>query len=110
MKYQTATFILYLWDSVSNIEGINSILNYFDKVFSFDRDDVQNYKFIYRPTFYRPEIQNIHGYREYDISFLGSAHSDRISYLININQVCTKQGYNVYFKVLIGKFDCLLQG
>jgi len=69
--------ILYLWDSVNNRENVKKIFLFFDKVFSFDPKDSKKYSLIHRPLFFSnldnasPKVQ------PYDVSFIGTMHSDR---------------------------------
>jgi hypothetical protein len=107
-KHKNATFILYLWDSLKKISGIDLILPYFDKIFSFDLEDVNQYGFIYRPLFFRPEIKEASSLqKKYDVSFVGIVHSDRVLLLRNIRNYMINNGYKVLFKLLIGRMDLL---
>lgn len=107
-KNKTAVFILYQWDSIVRFPSVKNILPFFDRIFSFDNDDVKEYKFIYRPLFYCPAVKangNIH--KKYEIVFLGIAHSDRVPVLIKIWRCLLNEHYKVYFKILIGIVDFL---
>lgn len=80
-KYPNAKFVLYLWDSIENNKN-PKIFNYFDRILSFDAVDCSNNKeFIFRPLFYLDYFKKIGRSEaidfEYDISFIGTVHSDR---------------------------------
>jgi hypothetical protein len=95
-----ATFILYLWDAIYRIEGIGLILHFFDKIFSFDTEDVARNGFIFRPLFFRSEIKREPAKkRRFDVSFIGSGHSDRISILCNIRNNLLRYNYKILFKI-----------
>lgn len=99
-----AIFILYLWDAICRIEGIEFVLHFFDKIFSFDSEDVTRNGFIFRPLFFRPEIRNVKNkIRIYDVSFVGSGHSDRILLLKNIRDNLLKYNYKILFKISTGR-------
>lgn len=74
-----ARFILYMWDSFKNKKGSRDLVYLFDKKVTFDRQDSTRYGLEFLPLFY------INAYSEnsvksdfkYDISFIGTAHSDR---------------------------------
>ena len=89
-----ACFVLYLWDNVDRCESFVYINKYFNKIYSFDRNDCSTKNFAFLPLFYtndfnfRPEIDKT-------ISVYGAffAHSDRIS----IVQKVAEQIQNGYF-------------
>ncbi len=93
-EHPNAKMILYLWDSILNNK--NALLNYpyFDKVFSFDKNDVAHYGFIFRPLFYTDAYKEIAAHRNfvYDALFVGTVHSDRYYYVKNIEQQVKNMG------------------
>jgi hypothetical protein len=108
-KHKSAIFILYLWDSLVRIEGINNILPFFDRILSFDTLDVKKYGFTFRPIFFRKEIlSNSSDVRNYDISFVGWAHSDRIALINDIRLLFLKKGYKLSFHIYIGKIKKII--
>ena len=42
-KFSGAKFIMYQWDSCSNSPNALEIAKYFDKIFTFDREDANKY-------------------------------------------------------------------
>ena len=73
---QNAKFILYLWDSINNNRNALKLSRCFDKVYSFDQDDCDNYKFNFRAFFYTShEVTSCT--KKYDLLFIGAFHSDR---------------------------------
>lgn len=90
--FQNAIFCLYLWDSVKNIRGITEKFQYFDRVLSFDRKDVQKYSIMkFRPLFYidnfKKELKTNNSYK-YDVSFCGTIHADRYSIIKKVIEIC----------------------
>ena len=83
-KNANAIKILYLWDSIKNSKNAFKNLDKFDKVFSFDLNDCQNFKFDYRPLFYSLNFDctyrsnEHHDSRNLVVGFLGTIHSDRL--------------------------------
>lgn len=51
-KFSGAKFIMYQWDSCSNSPNALEIAKYFDKIFTFDREDANKYFWEYRPLFF----------------------------------------------------------
>jgi hypothetical protein len=100
--------ILYLWDSVQRINGLHYILPYFDTIFSFDHDDVNKYGFIFRPLFFRPEVLLLpEENRIYDVSFIGTNHSDRMAILTNITNYINRNGSKSYIRIWIRKIELI---
>lgn len=74
--------LLYIWDSLDNRGSIVPNLGRYDRVLGFDRVDARRHGFGYRPLFFVPAFDVDDGEvrdaePSYDISFIGTAHSDR---------------------------------
>lgn len=80
-ELQDAVFILYMWDSIRNRPYITEMLGLYDKVLTFDKNDSNDYAFYFRPLFYTDDYREIGlsvgKSTEFDLSFIGTAHSDR---------------------------------
>src|SRR5690606_23522496 len=76
-------FIFYNWDSFKNTPNTSGLLHLYDRKFSFDPQDAQRYGMYFRPLYYIDDYRNISTVtkKQYDLLFLGTAHSDR--YLIS---------------------------
>ena len=74
-----ARFILYMWDSFENKENSYSLVDFFDKKVTFDKQDSEYYGMQFLPLFYIDLYSNLEIKKtyEYDICFIGTAHSDR---------------------------------
>lgn len=73
-----AKFILYVWDSFDNRHSIIPNLPIYDGVMGFDAQDAAKYGFPHRPLFFVPAFDGAgDGPLDLDISFTGTAHSDR---------------------------------
>ena len=99
--YPNAKLCLYLWDSIKNIPGITKKFKYFDTLHSFDLDDCQVYENLnFRPLFYadqfRKEFEANKDYK-YDISFLGTIHSDRYAIIKQIERIAKENNLKTYF-------------
>lgn len=89
---QIKTF-LFLWDTVSAVQaGFQDYFEKFDYIYSFDRDDCQEYGFEYYPDFYmEPEHKPVGN--QYDLCFIGTMYprSDTIKrahLLYHVSQFC----------------------
>lgn len=70
--------ILSTWDSFENQSHPVTILKYFDRKFTFDPNDAFEHQINFRPLFYLDAFKNLNSIdKEFDILFLGTAHSDR---------------------------------
>lgn len=97
-------FIYYTYDSFRNNPNGLSILSYFDRKFTFDREDAIKYNLSFRPLFYASEYATVKQQEnktyKYDLSFIGTAHSDRYSISQKLNDWCDSLGlkmFNFYY-------------
>jgi|SaaInl8_200m_RNA_FD_contig_71_882819_length_2690_multi_5_in_0_out_0_1 hypothetical protein len=79
----------YMWDSIKNKRKSLDLLPISDKFFTFDSSDKEidsSIKFL--PLFYIRDYENVSKKKEYkyDISFIGSVHSDRYSIVKQISK------------------------
>lgn len=86
-----ADFILYQWDSQSNFSNIVAFQKYFDRCYSFDREDAQeNSKLQFLPLFYARKYETIGRISKqkykYDLMFVGTAHPKKYKYIKEIAQ------------------------
>lgn len=100
-EYPNAKLCLYLWDSVSNIPGITEKFKYFDVLHSFDLNDCNKYTELkFRPLFFadqfRKDLKNNSNYK-YDISFLGTVHSDRYSIIKKVQKIAKSLNLACYW-------------
>jgi hypothetical protein len=100
-KFNKAQFYLYLYDSIANIKGIRSKLHYFDRVFSFDLNDSKdNSNIIFRPLFFIDDFKqkgSENNVFEYDLTFIGTIHSDRYKIIMKLKNILSKNNFNYYF-------------
>ena len=97
-NFPTAKKVLYLWDSWSLIENQPVLCSYFNNIYSFDSEDCKKYGFKFRPLFYVTQNNNLHK-RVYDVSFIGTDHSDRLEKLRAFRELCDKNGLNYFFRL-----------
>ncbi len=86
-----AKIVMYYWDSIANNKNAKGMLNCFDKVLSFDKNDSKQFNLEFLPLFYIPqyaEIANAKVEQEYDMMFAGTTHSERFEFVNGIaNQI-----------------------
>lgn len=101
--YPSATFILYLWDSVVNIPDCEKRMKLYDRVFTFDPEDAKRYGIPLRPLFFSEEYEQKEISDEkdflYDFSFIGTAHTIRPMLVKRLAQICQEKG-RTYFSFL----------
>lgn len=93
-------FIFYTWDSFSNNPNAVSILKYFDRKFTFDSDDALLFNLDFRPLFFIDDYAEINkinnGLINYNLLFLGTAHSDRYKIGNALVNWCDEQNLSSY--------------
>lgn len=107
-EYPNAKMCLYLWDSIDNIPGVLGKFKYFDTLHSFDMEDCKKYSELkFRPLFYADEFSKELdvGIQKYDVSFVGTIHSDRYAVLKKIREMTIEKGLkSFWFCYLQSKF------
>jgi len=72
--------IYYTFDSFKNNPNGLNILPYFHRKFTFDSVDAKKFGMSFRPLFFAKEYESVDSIEsnfEFDVSFVGTAHSDR---------------------------------
>lgn len=68
-----ARFYLYQWDSIKNFPYITRMQKYFDKCYSFDRDDAQkNPNLTFLPLFIASNIKKLEKIKEISLSMISA--------------------------------------
>lgn len=92
-RWPDARMLLYLWDSVRNIAHIAKKFPYFDRIFSFDTEDVSAYPALtYAYWGYTEEFSPADGPKDFDLCFVGTLHSVRPKLLAEIEKQCESKG------------------
>ncbi len=100
-KFSNAKFILYLSDAVDNLPKYDLTKKYFDRIFSFDtRDCASHPEMKFRPLFYTSPKSN-EDHFEYDITFIGTLHSDRGDIVKSIIDQAKEKGFTYYFRLYV---------
>ena len=93
--------LTYFWDSVKNRKKSLEYLAYSNKLFSFDLKDAEaDIRIESLPLFYIDDYKNIANIENelvYDISFIGTVHSDRYKIIKKIEEQAKKLDLKTYF-------------
>lgn len=85
-----AVFVLYQWDSMSNFPYIAKIQKYFDRCYSFDKNDVKSCNLKFLPLFYTKRYEDIGKKKDvhykYDLMFVGTAHPKKYKYVKEMSE------------------------
>jgi hypothetical protein len=99
--FKTAKFVLYMWDSIKNRKHTPSVLHYFDVKYSFDQHDSHFFPGVkFRPLFYTDPYKEASSYSmplEFDLAFIGTAHSDRYFLLKKIQKQLTAEKLKYFY-------------
>jgi hypothetical protein len=107
-----AEFILYQWDNLARLPGIEDRIPYFDRVLTFDRKDATERPALeFRPLFFRddeaPSRNQINAEEPVDLSFVGSLHSNRLRIIRRTQALANSQGMSIYVYLYTGLFTCM---
>lgn len=92
--------IYYNFDPLTEYPNLISNLKYFDKKFTFEYNDSVKFNLNFRPLFYVDDYNCLSlkpQKPEYDIVFIGSAHTDRYIVGENVRAVADRQNMKSYF-------------
>lgn len=92
--------IYYSFDSFEEYPHLISHLNDFDEKFTFDRNDAQKFGLHFRPLFFIDEYfkeRLVKKTIEFDIAFVGSAHTDRYIIGEKVRNVAEKLHLKTHF-------------
>lgn len=99
-----ARFVLYQWDSLKNFPFIKNVQKYFDKCYSFDRNDTEkNPNLIFLPLFFSNQYEKIGMEKKkeiiYDFCFIGTAHPKKYRFIKMMSNQLKKvyQRQYIYF-------------
>lgn len=100
--FPNAKMCLYLYDSVNNVPGIKNKFCLFDSIASFDMKDCEKYSDLkFRPLFFadqfRLEEEKKKEEYQYDISFIGTIHSDRYLIIREVDEMAKKLNMTTYW-------------
>ena len=100
-EFPGAKICLYLYDSIKNIPRIRAKFPYFDALHSFDSKDCKRIPELkLRPLFFADEFRTRQCGKpdyQYDISFLGTIHSDRFKLVRQIQELAAKHDLKCYW-------------
>ena len=90
--FPRAQFVLYVWDSIKNRQTIQKNFEFFDCCFSFDKNDADFFGLNFHPLFFSRGFQNTRPQNtsSYDVSFVGTAHTNRYAVVSTISQLFSK--------------------
>lgn len=98
-SFPDAKTILYLWDSVRNIPDCEDRMCYYDRVFTFDPEDAACFHLPYLPLPYDNSVfmfaEKVQF--EYDVAFVGTAHSVRPRVVKQVAEQCKMMGRKCYY-------------
>lgn len=82
----SARFVLYQWDSIKNFPYIAQVQHFFDKCYSFDREDCEsNQTLKFLPLFYCDRYEELGKIKrknyKYDFCFVGTAHPQKYKFI-----------------------------
>jgi hypothetical protein len=100
LRWPQAYYVMYMWDSIKNRKHTLDFLPYCDRVFTFERGDAEVYGFDFKPLFYLDAYGAVRGQvetYEYDLCFMGTAHSDRYGIAREVRDWCDSKGLRCFF-------------
>ena len=99
-NYQDAKFVLYIWDSINNKNYLIEHFRFFDSCNTFDSHDAEKYGLNFKPLFssFDTDNKNLIKYNQrlYDLSFIGTVHSDRLNIILKFSEYAKSHKLNLF--------------
>lgn len=90
--------VLYLWDTNKHYR-FDVFLHFFDRVYTFDRDDAERMNAFYLPFYYDPSFTNNKPIK-YDAFCIGTLHDNRLGILDKIAHQMDEMNLKYFFRVV----------
>lgn len=98
--------ILFLWDTLESTEFIETYKEY-DYIFTYDREDVKKYNFIFRTSFYLEELKQYYiefEKRKIDLYYLGEIKNiERYRFIEKFYDYCKINNIRFFLKLYLRK-------
>lgn len=96
--FPKAKSVLYMWDSFKNRKQNLQLLPLFDYKYTFDPEDAKSLGLSFRPLFFTKAYEGNSGLAvKYDLLFIGTAHSDRYTFVKKIAEFARLKKNKLYF-------------
>ena len=95
-----AECILYQYDTLKRYLYIIKLFDFFDRIYSFDIEDCQQYNLILRPLFF-VKTEKINATIKYDISSVASYYPERLQMIQKLKKQCKKDNISSYFYIYV---------
>ncbi len=95
-----ATFLFYIWDSMRNKPKAQEILPFFDQRITFDPEAAHQFDMRLLPLFFTPGFEVTNSSPTYDLSFIGTAHSDRFHIISTIDKALPSDANRLWYLFL----------
>lgn len=94
-----AKFSLYIWDDIALDMGELDIMQYYDKVFSYNPQDCLKYNMIFRPMFFDNTIDKPAMKKDIDLFYIASYRKNRIKFIEKVLE--NTKAYRIRYKVIL---------
>ena len=90
--FKNVRCIMYQWDSSGNLPLFKSQLKFFDKVYTFDSVDANQFEIEFKPLFYKERWRNNLSRQssvaiKHKVAFVGTDHTDRYDFIDNFKRL-----------------------
>lgn len=96
-----AECILYQYDTLKRYPHIIKLFDFFDRIYSFDIEDCQQYNLILRPLFFVNVTKATHSKKKYDVSTVCSYYPERLQMIQKLKKQCKKDNISSYFYIYV---------
>lgn len=94
--------VLYMWDTVKYYNFKPSFVN-FDSIYTFDVDDAKALSINYQPLFWVQEEKSQKTDLKYDLSFIGTLHTNRYTFLKELDSILNNTSIKYLLKLVVNQ-------
>ena len=94
--------VLYMWDTVKYF-NFKPSFEYFDSIYTFDLDDAKALSINYQPLFWAQEENTLKTGLKYDLSFVGTLHTNRYLFLKELDSILGKTSIKYLFRLVVSQ-------
>lgn len=96
--YPNANYICYFWDSIKNMRKPETIADFFDKIFTFDKNDAKRKGWYFNPLFYNERYGQCLSCtnKKIDVLFVASLLPERARIYTKLKEICERYKLKLY--------------
>lgn len=106
-NFPKCQFIMYQWDPIEQFPSVLNIIKYFDRVFTFEKEDAEKYGWSYRPLFFENVLCEEKTQKDIDLVYICTMKYNRIKLYKKIVEYAEKNELKLFSYIYVDKLTYL---